>query len=245
MTEESSALGPVGRLIQILLRQRVAAGPFAGMKYAGSSFGSAYLPKLLGTYEKELWPSWTHLAGACRHGTMINIGSAEGYYAVGALYCGAFRRVLCFEQNPRARELLAEMARLNGVEEHLEINAQCDPSILVHRLQSVSGPVAILCDIEGYEDVLLDPGAVTGLHRCHLLVEVHEGRCAGVRERLRSRFQATHVISFVPSEVRTVADLPSYPRLLGRFPARNKLRWLDEQRDIATPWFYMTPLCAP
>lgn len=33
---------------------RVLAGPFAGMRYIRTSQGSALIPKLLGSYEKEL-----------------------------------------------------------------------------------------------------------------------------------------------------------------------------------------------
>jgi len=33
---------------------RVHAGPFKGMRYGLISVGSAYIPKLLGTYEREL-----------------------------------------------------------------------------------------------------------------------------------------------------------------------------------------------
>jgi hypothetical protein len=41
-------------LVQCLTRNEVVAGPFTGMKYPGKSVGSAYCPKLLGTYELEL-----------------------------------------------------------------------------------------------------------------------------------------------------------------------------------------------
>lgn len=41
-------------LVQRLTRNEVVAGPFTGMKYPGKSVGSAYCPKLLGTYELEL-----------------------------------------------------------------------------------------------------------------------------------------------------------------------------------------------
>lgn len=241
MPEISTSLGPVGRLIRLLLRQRVAAGPFAGMFYLKNSFGSAYLPKLLGTYEMELRATWKRLTGACRGGTLVNIGAAEGYYAVGALYRGSFERVVCFEQDARARSLLARLAQLSGIERGLDIRAQCDPVTLGETLRTLTGPVAILCDVEGYEDVLLDPAATAELARCHLLVELHEARCPGVVRRLRTRFQATHEIELIPATVRAPDDLPPLPWPLGWFPRRNKLRWLDELRDIDTPWFYLVP----
>jgi hypothetical protein len=234
-------MGPVGHLICVLLRRRVAGGPFAGMKYLAESFGSAYLPKLLGTYEKELWGSWHRLISACQGGTMINVGAAEGYYAVGAMYSKAFTRVVCYEQAAQARQLLGKLAKLNGVDQGLELHERCDPVILRDLLRAVSGPVAIVCDVEGHEDVLLNPIVNEELTQCHLLVETHEDWCPGVKERLRNRFEATHDIEMIPAVARTPADLAVRSWLLAQFPRRNKLRWLDEMRDIDTPWFLMMP----
>src|SRR3954451_18937011 len=63
---------------------QVAHGPFAGMEYLPGLEASSgdLVAKLLGTYERELHPvieGW--IAQPPAH--MIDIGSAEGYYAVG------------------------------------------------------------------------------------------------------------------------------------------------------------------
>ncbi len=49
-------IGYLEHLVRTRTNGRVRAGPFSGMRYIHSSVGSAYLPKLLGIYERELNP---------------------------------------------------------------------------------------------------------------------------------------------------------------------------------------------
>src|ERR1700686_4848787 len=62
----------------------VQSGPFKGMRLSDqTTWGDGDLgAKILGCYEQELWP---HLEGARRgaYRRVINVGCAEGYYAVG------------------------------------------------------------------------------------------------------------------------------------------------------------------
>src|SRR5689334_17519514 len=60
----------------------VDCGPFVGMRYLRSACCERILPKLLGSYEEELWPALRRLA-ALPIPAVVNVGCAEGYYAVG------------------------------------------------------------------------------------------------------------------------------------------------------------------
>jgi len=65
---------------------------------------------LLGAYEKELHPFVTEIQHSGFH-TMLEIGSAQGYYAVGfALLCPELR-IITFESNPTAREQIDSRRR--------------------------------------------------------------------------------------------------------------------------------------
>src|SRR5215207_138666 len=61
----------------------VRRGPFAGMRYPREAVAATtVVPKLLGSFELELHPVLDEvLDRGCS--TILNIGSAEGYYAVG------------------------------------------------------------------------------------------------------------------------------------------------------------------
>ena len=71
---------------RVLIRQigqKVQMGPFAGMEFLSNVLEGCYIPKLLGTYEMELHPTWIRLRQLRKYRTIIDIGAAEGYYAVG------------------------------------------------------------------------------------------------------------------------------------------------------------------
>ena len=56
-------------------------GPFKGMKYISESVGSCHMPKILGIYENEIYPILLNFLS--NSDLFVDIGAAEGYYAVG------------------------------------------------------------------------------------------------------------------------------------------------------------------
>src|SRR5665213_3133834 len=62
--------------------QLVSQGSFQGMNYIPRAYYSEILPKLVGTYERELIPA---IEMICRADCdwIVDIGAAEGFYAVG------------------------------------------------------------------------------------------------------------------------------------------------------------------
>jgi hypothetical protein len=88
----------------------VLYGPFAGMRYPTRRIAS--MPRRLGIYEAELHP-WleTVLGSAPRR--CVNIGAADGYYAVGLAMRGL--AVDAFEMSSVARGEIRDLARINGV----------------------------------------------------------------------------------------------------------------------------------
>jgi len=95
------------------------------MRYTNNSVGSAYLPKLLGIYERELTEC---IEEACRlkFPVIIDIGAAEGYYAIGLAIRNPQAKIIAFEMEERGRAALKEMAKLNNVESRLEVHGRCE-----------------------------------------------------------------------------------------------------------------------
>ena len=93
--------------------------------------GSAYIPKLLGIYERELHPI---VERACTLGfrQIVDIGAAEGYYAVGMALRNPSTRVVAFEADEHGRTLLRRMAGTNGVTGQVEIAGRCEQADLRH-----------------------------------------------------------------------------------------------------------------
>ena len=236
---------PIGYLTQ-LARLRtgctVKQGPFAGMRYVQVSQGSAYIPKLLGIYERELTPQ-VEILIARQPRLIVDVGAAEGYYAVGLARRLPGACVIAFEMEPRGQTALREMATLNGVADRVDVRAKCEPADLIAAIGSETS-VVMVCDVEGYEEKLLDPVAVPALKGAAILVELHDFLVPGITETLQQRFAATHHIQHVWQEPRSRAEFPW--RTLGTMLLPSSyLDWaVSEWRPVRMTWLWMVPKSA-
>lgn len=228
----------LNHLDQQLRNQVVLAGPFVGMRYVAEAIHSAYRPKLLGCYEKELNPIITHICQR-QYDYLLNVGAAEGYYAVGLALCSPKTRVIAFEQEATGRHLIQALAQQNGVAERVHIQAQCTLNALRDSI-APHGQTCLIMDVEGAERELLDPQQVPALRQIDILVEVHEFLDAGLADTLEQRFRASHALTWVSACERGLTDLPftlSRWRKLLLKPAY--VRALSEERPAAMRWAWL------
>jgi hypothetical protein len=183
----------------------VQSGPFRGMRYVAEARHAGFTPKILGCYESEIAEIITAAAGAS-YDTMIDVGCAEGYYAVGFAFASPATRVIAFDTDPECQRLCSELAGLNGLESRLTIAGSCDHATL-NRVGEAR--VFLLCDCEGYERDLLDPRAVPRLAGWDLLVELHDTVDPSITPTLIGRFSATHDITLIDSTWRSGDDVPA------------------------------------
>lgn len=232
-------IGYLERLVRSRTGGRIPKGPFAGMRYIQNAFGSAYVPKLLGIYERELNPFIEQVC-AQNFPLIVDVGAAEGYYAIGMALRNPDARVVAFEMEQKGRAALEEMAKLNGVLSRVEIRGKCKPEDLA-QLLAASGRVLILCDVEGDEEILLDPEAIPALAHAPLLVEMHEFISFGISERVTKRFAATHTVRRIWQEDRHRSDFP-FATLATRLLPRSYLDWsVNEWRPERMSWLWMEP----
>ncbi len=209
----------------------VLAGPFAGMAYPVRAAEGSRTARLLGGYEASLVPVIETLI-ARAYPLIIDLGAAEGYYAVGLARRMPATTVMARDMNPAARTLCAAFAAANGVTAQLRIGpAMTHADFAVCTAQ----PTAILCDIEGAEATLLDPALAPGLCHADLLVEVHEGAQPGLLATLTARFAPTHHITRIDRTLRP--DL--LPDWAGTLSDLDRLLLLWEWRATPTPWLWM------
>ncbi|MGB3466837.1 MAG: hypothetical protein WBA74_16270 [Cyclobacteriaceae bacterium] len=227
--------------------QSVLAGPFKGMKYISASTGSKLYPKILGIYEKELEEVVTKLMER-DYQKMINVGAAEGYFAVGFALKSGDIKVLAYEMEEKGRQNIKKLAALNNVLPKLEIKGECTVEELN---KCVTADNLIVMDVEGAEDFLLDPATCPALIRTDILLEVHENKVPGVEQRIRKRFSDTHDIEEIDAVARTENDLDITFDLtadqkifnaftLGKFRKSVIKRLVDEYRPSQIKWFVMT-----
>ena len=233
---------PIGYLTHLVRERtggRVRLGPFAGMRYVSNSIASAYLPKLLGTYEREL-AHVLEFACARRPGLIVDIGAAEGYYAVGLALRNPTTRIIAFEELPEGRLALREMAILNRVKKQIQIQQRCEPANLSATLACEKNPL-VICDVEGDEERLLNPGAVPELKCATILAEMHDFVHAGITEEIQRRFAATHKTERIWQQPRTHSDFPF--RTIGTvLLPRSYLDWaVSEWRPVRMSWLWLQP----
>ncbi len=208
------------------------------MRYIDRASGSAYLPKLLGTYEQELYPVLEQVVSD-DYDTLIDIGVAEGYFAVGmALRKEA--RVIGYECDAQATALAVTLAERNGVGDRIEMRGACTPDELESTASGSDRPF-LLCDVDGYETTLLDPRRVPSLAKAAMLVELHEFARPGVTAEFLRRFGKTHEIEVIWQSPRTAEDFPYQNRWTRRLPARYRRHMVDELRPCEQSWLWMTP----
>jgi hypothetical protein len=226
------------RILQTLNRQgcadTVAAGPFAGMRYIQQALCSSLYPKLLGVYEQELHPIINRILKQ-NYSMIVDVGSAEGYYAVGLARARPDWSVVAFDSDLIARELVAELAALNHCADRIVILGRCDPTSLA----SVLKPGAlIICDCEGYEAELLKPDCVQALRTCDILVELHDVFIPGISKLLLPRFAQSHSLSIVPAVPRAAGS----NALLFSLKTADQLVALDEARPGPMTWAWLQAL---
>lgn len=244
---QKASTAPRHRLIRLCkseTRQIVRTGPFTGMHYIHDTMSGGYVPKVLGIYERELHPVLLHLKDLGIQ-EVINIGAADGYYAVGLCRLFPRLRVVAFETEPRGREYVRKMAEINGVGSRIDIRGECDLKGLQEALPEPEASL-VLCDVEGYEDVLMDPAQVPALCHARILVEIHDNKNAAVSERIVARFAATHTIETIWQQKRTAADFPIVTPYTRQLAPEHLAAAVDEGRPVregATPmsWFWMVP----
>ncbi len=216
---------------------RVLGGPFAGMAYPPSAAGRVHhlVAKLLGAYERELAAVVAEQL-ARRPPLFVDVGAADGYYAVGFAVASPSTRVHAFEVDPVAKRALRALARLNGAADRVVVHGPANP----WRLASLDLHGAfVLCDCEGAELDVLAGEAVPALAGATVLVEVHplgDGEGHGdTGPPLRERFEASHTVRAFEPEGR---DPDEYPELEGLPGAEDAI---DEARFGRTSWLLFEP----
>ena len=229
------------RLVRIAARHEVVAGPFRGMKIQLSPLSSRHLlGYILGSQELELREVISRIIER-GYGTIINVGAADGYYAVGLARQLPSSRVEAFETLDEFHPLIESSARLNGVSARITLRGMCDANALRQSLESVTPPALVVMDIEGAEVGLLDPRSILQLRHTDILVETHDAFVAQATDTLIDRFWQTHNVECYTAQARILSDFPAdfLPAFRRWFP-RLAVDLMDERRTGVQRWLFLT-----
>ena len=173
------------------------------MKYLDVTHCSALIPKLVGTYEEEI-SDWLKDSGKYRN--IINLGCAEGYYAVGLGLKNSTSNVLAVDISPIARKMCNKLIKLNSVG-----NVDVKSSLTKRDIKALKEGL-VICDIEGDEVGLLNPKKNQDLLDYDYIIECHDFIRPST-SILINRFRKSHVVDLVLKKDRYPEDYSHLKKL--------------------------------
>lgn len=229
---EAEIVGKVGRVVQ--------DGPFEGLVLAPAPHA---IPKILGTYEQELWPA---IAKAIERApqTVFNIGCGEGYYAVGLSRRLPDVFTICFDIGKAQQEQCLQTSALNDAPvmfPGLPAFGGESPEITWGRGISNwhgipdgkygSRWLAII-DCEGAELDYLSEKNCKNLGGTDLIIECHDFIGQPVMKILFERLGRTHDIEIIREAGRDTAAIP----LLANLGSYDRSLAVCEFRPLPMAW---------
>lgn len=210
---------------------QVEQGPFAGLKitphntWGDDDIGS----KLLGCYEHVLHSCIEDIIRR-QPARVINIGCADGYYALGMSLRVPNADVYGCDIHVAAENALLANAKLNGT---MKERVSYVNNIHHETLGELIVPNSvIIVDCEGFEMELLEPSKVPRFADATILVECHDFIGQPITQTLMQRFGHTHDITNI-----TETDIASVPWLSDE----DARVLLNEHRPVKMNWLYMVP----
>lgn len=215
----------------------VLRGPFAGMHYtpdmpAQDHISGHLIAKLVGSYEQQIY-QWIEEWIAGDFDLVIDVGCAEGFYAVGLARAMPGVEVRAYDIYAQARDGCAELARANGVQDRVRIAKECTPATLAEVSEA---RVALLSDCEGYEKILLDPDRAPNLRNWSIIVEQHDLQDPTIAATIERRFRETHeieIIDYVPPDGDGLPELG--------WLTNEQIRFVLSERPFPMSWAMLRP----
>jgi hypothetical protein len=207
LTARARVAALTAELVQVL-EGKVQNGPFKDMQLpAESSWGFGDIaPKILGCYELELHPA-LEKAVARSPEVVINVGCAEGYYAVGLARRLPAAKTYAFDIDSRAQAVCAAAGAVNGVGERLIVQGECTAQHLVDLTRGAKRALIVL-DCEGAELALLTPEITRQLAHCDIIVETHDFIDRTITPTLFKALSAQHAVEQIREGARDPAGYP-------------------------------------
>ncbi|MBK8094095.1 MAG: hypothetical protein IPK32_19525 [Verrucomicrobiaceae bacterium] len=194
--------------------------------------------KWLGSYEAELAsviPAILHKG----YRRIIDVGCAEGWYVVGLAVRMPNTEFVAFDIDPISRGQCRKLVRLNACSARVRFAGECTHA----DMNTLAGAGTLLiCDIEGFERMLLDPAKAPALMQTEVLVEVHEDGADSrdLNQLLRARFDATHRIQEIWPEDRQAWVRQNRPAVPATIDDGLLLAGVQEHRAPGNHWLWMT-----
>ena len=223
-----------------ILRERynyhVAYGPFKGMKLSEDVWWSKNdrITQTLGIYEEHILDKLRFFSaqGAT---SFIDVGAADGYFAVGMAYSKIYSQVFAFEIEPKGQEKIKQSANRNLCSHAVHVFGEANVTS-IDKLISKDIKTTVLIDIEGAEYDFLSEEMLSLLSNSYVICELHPWLIKGGEDlqkdllaRASKKFNIELFIreSYSPNIYPEFNDLSDEERLVAIGEGRKKnMQWL-------------------
>lgn len=231
------------RLSDLLMceyNRTVRYGPLKGYKIPKESHwgGLARPSMLLGLYEREVVDVLVEHSD--HRDIFVDVGAADGFFAVGLVACGVFNRSYAFEINTNGRQVIRKSSEINAVSHLVSVSGRFDENFVASAEHLDLSRSVVLIDIEGDEFGLLDSVLIDQLRDAVVIVELHDfyfGNGEALKSALFNRLKVYFELTTITTGAR---ELPRSGLLDAM---SDNERWLlcSEGRVRRMEWLIATP----
>jgi hypothetical protein len=227
--EQRSGLADLNQRYEARWGRTVRRGPFQGMAYTPLTTRRHVTQRLIGCYECELHDIVGEMIRrGYRRG--VDVGCAEGYYAVGFARALPGCVIEAFDTDPWARRACRRLAEANGVADRVRVKGYCSTPWL--RANAPKGGF-VISDCEGFERALFNAETAFAYRGVDLLVELHD-RTPQADDPMAMAMRDSHEVTIVLSAGR---DPAVYEETSG-WPERDRALAVSDMRTPGQGWFY-------
>ena len=218
----------------------VQYGPLKGYKIPEESHwgGLARPSMLLGLYEQEVVN--VLLKHAEKRDVFVDVGAADGFFAVGLVACGIFKRSYAFEINANGRQVIKKSSEINGVPHSVSVSGRFDKDFVAKADELDLSRSVVLIDVEGDEFNLLDSPLIEQLRGAVVVVELHDFHFAD-GEALKSALYARLKTHFELTTITTGAREVPRSELLDAMSDNERWLLCSEGRARRMEWLIALP----
>jgi len=219
---------------------QVAYGTFKGMKLSKNTYWSKndIITHILGVYEKHVLKKIIEFSKKGNY-PFIDIGAADGYFAIGMAFSETFKKIYAFEIDEEGRRSLNRNIENNFCKDKVVVDIEANFETLKEIVDKNKSAV-ILIDIEGSEFDLLDDNLLQLLSNCYIVCELHPTLSANGFEKqnmLINNAKAFFDVSIIQRE----SYSPNKFSELNEFTDEERLIAFGEGRENNMNWLILEP----
>ena len=219
-----------------IFNNTVQEGPFKGMIISEDQFWGPgdKASKILGLYEKEIQDLINQIQEKNNFPAFIDIGGADGFFAVGSVKNNLFKNCEVFEISKRGRQSIEESAIKNNVADLISIKSEANEKTL-SSIENINNSV-ILCDIEGSEYDLFSENLIKNMHPSNVIIEIHKNPDISLNE-FEDKFKNLFSINKITQGPRSLKGFGE----LKNFNDNNRSLLASEGRSYIQEWWHLSP----